>query len=113
MTATHVRLHYCDRMPFMLADLTEMLACDRTVWYDGPIEMAHENSDEFLCEEVFVQFNRGSGREHPEMDMIGLRSFSIGDVVEIVRPGNSSFWLCAEMGFTPIEGVRSKTIQEL
>lgn len=105
----HIRLHYYadDSMPIS-RDVTEMLACNRLVAYDGPMTVAHENSDEFLCEDAFAQFNHGSGQECAASR--GMRSLSVGDVVEIVRPGNGTFWLCQSAGWVPIEGVRSRKV---
>lgn len=49
-------------------------------------------------EDVFAKMNRGSGREVPQLDLLGLRSLSVGDVIYM----HDIYYVCAIAGWTPL-----------
>ena len=112
MTMQWVRLHYVEDESFAAATFAttaDSIDLPRYVAFDGTVEWEHERTGKAFAEECFARFNRGSGREHPNLDGNGIRSLSVGDVVEISEPGASQWWLCRGAGWQAIEGVRSKT----
>jgi len=121
MTNVHVRLHYIEDLSLSyLADRSTVVAAPRTVAFDGEVAVPEAfvkeegtgriaMSGAVVAEACFVQFNRGSGREHPALDGHAIRSLSMGDVVEIVEPAHQ-FWLCESVGFAAIEGVASTRV---
>lgn len=59
--------------------------------------------DSGVCEIVFAAMNHGSGREIPALDEKGLRSLSVGDIVKLRDDNGSRAYLCAPLGWEPIE----------
>lgn len=107
MTTHNIQLHYIDDMRASY-DKDAALQPHTVVW-SGDIKVLDPRiNDRALCEIAFDRFNRhDSPSQHPALDELGIRSLSVGDVVEIVEPGNSRFYICASFGFDPVEGVRS------
>lgn len=101
-----IRLHYTDRIAEPWLDIAEMAALPRTVVYDGTV-LVEDGDDLAIAEACFSQFNRvgGGHYEHPALDGNKLRSFSTGDVVEIVGDDGSQFMLCLSAGFEKIDAV--------
>lgn len=114
MTAIDVRIHYAtnDGEYRWEAQVDQ----PRTVIYDGPFTirddsdrgLGQKDTDLGICEQLWSAFNRHDGYdEHPALDELKLRSMSVGDVVEIVEPGNGRWYMVASFGFEPIEGIRA------
>lgn len=90
-----VELHYADPMPPPFPSPVELAACLRAkvIEFERPF---HEG----IFEQLFAEFNRGSGREDPALDAFGLRSLSVGDAVVLRSPdGNVVAAVCASAGW--------------
>lgn len=112
-TTIHIRLHYTDKLAWGRDPIDEQLAMPRTMWFEGDIDLPGVREgwgDLDICEHIWRAFNRvdGSAVEHPVMDEIGLRSMCVGDVIEIRTDYGPRFYIAADFGFEPVEGVRSK-----
>ena len=113
---THVRIHYATND----GDYRWEAVADqpRNVVFDGEIvsigadrRLLASDRDLVLCETIYSAFNRhDAADQHPVLDEKGLRSLSVGDVVEIVadpmHPGDETrYYLCANAGFDRISGI--------
>lgn len=99
MPTVTVHLFYFDPetngFPMPGAKRAELLAIPRTL-----VASVTMDDQPGIFEAVFAAFNRGSGREHPDLDAKGLRSLSVGDMVQI---GTSDACICASTGWEPVD----------
>ena len=106
-----VRVHYADdlRQSLFWEDIPEVDQTFTTVADDVILDRDIQllGSDYALAEAVWAAFNRGSGSEDLILDYDGLRSMSVGDVVEIRDDDGPRFYRAASLGFKPIEGIRA------
>lgn len=101
MTTTLIRLHYADSLRDVEYAQDDGRAVARTLVWEGQVAHADDATPSWIAEVVYAQFQRvGEGHyENPALDGDGLRSMSVGDVVEIVGDDASTFWVAASLGF--------------